>query len=71
MASSLSALFKAKSRISCMLGQEIFLLEGNLHCVPAHGSGRTQEALNGVVLDSPVFAICNAQEWSVGVSNFL
>lgn len=30
LASSLAALFKAKSRISCVLGQEVFLLEGNL-----------------------------------------
>lgn len=53
LASSLTALCKAKSRISCVLGQEVFLLEGNLHSVPTHRSSKIKES-EWFVLDSLV-----------------
>lgn len=73
LASSLTALFKAKSRIYCVLGQEVFQLKGNLHSVPTDRSSKIKESLNGLFLIhcTCLFAIYNAQELSVGVSNFL
>lgn len=50
LASSLTALFKTKSRISYVLRQEVFLLEGNLHSVPTHRSSKIGDSLSGLWL---------------------
>lgn len=61
LASSLTALCKAKSRISCVLGQEVFLLEGNLHSVPTHRSSKIKESLNDLCLIHLYFSLCHLQ----------
>lgn len=48
LASSLTALFKAKSRTSHVLRQEVSLLEGSLHSVPTHRSSKIEDSLNGL-----------------------